>query len=271
VKLFTVINENQRAIIERLIEMQRKPLKERRGLIKSLESEGYIVSSVGGRYQAASEEYVYRVPLKRCPACQKRKSLAEFLTLRDVEHPWCLGCRHGNPGGAMQAQLERDYYVSQGTYNPGVGQKCQNPECPNDGVIPSEKARFDPMFCSRECWRAVRSGPARFCKGCGTLLPKAITGEYHSRECAKKHTYKFCGNPDCPEQKRIPPHRKYCSKGCATQAQKQQGYFRYIGEKGNESQFVYKQTTGEVPGYAKRRDAVAESNRVNPRRRKAKQ
>ena len=267
-KLFTVIHEHQRVIIERLIELQRKPLKERRGLIKSLESDGYTVRSVGGSYQAQSEGMLYRIPLKRCPSCRKRKSLAAFLTLRDIEHPWCQGCRHEHPVEAERARAERDYCVEQGTYDPGVNQRCQNPACPNGGVIPPEKLRYDPMFCSRDCWRAVRSGPARLCKGCGAVLAKGIIGEYHSTECRKAHTYKPCANPNCETP--VPPAKKYCSNDCKYVAMKEQGAFKAMSEKGNESQFVYKQTTGEVPGYAERSRAVAESNRINPRRRKAK-
>lgn len=263
-KLFTVIDDHQRAIIEQLIEIQRKPLKERRGLIKGLERDGYIIDFIGGRYQARSEGMVYRIPLKRCPSCRKRKSLDVFLTLRDVEHPWCQSCRHGNPEGAEKARAERDYHVEKGTYDPGAGNRCQNPECPNGGVIPHEKLKFDPKFCSRECWEIVVCGPKRFCAGCGKTISKKIIGDYCSRDCQRKHTYKSCGNPDCDAI--VPPSRKYCSKDCAVAALKQQGHFKAISEKGNESQFLYKKEHGEVPGYAERSRAVAESNRENPRR-----
>ncbi len=262
-KLFTVIDDHHRAIIERLIELQRKPLKERRGLMKALESDGYSIDCIGGVYQARSEGVLYRIPLKRCPHCRKRQSLAHFLTLRDVEHPWCQGCRHEHPREAESARAERDYHVSQGTYNPGIGLQCQNPECPNGGSIPPEKLKYDPKFCSRECWRAVTSGAPRCCKGCGTLLLKEHE-EWCSRACLKEHTYKSCANPECA--KMVPPYRKCCSNACKVAVLKQRGHYKAISEKGNESQFVYKVENGEVPGYQKRSRAVSESNHVNPRR-----
>lgn len=263
-RLFTVIDDHQRVIIEQLIEIQRRPLKERRGLIKVLERDGYTIDFIGGRYQARSEGIVYRIPLKRCPSCRKRKSLDVFLTLRDVEHPWCQGCRHEHPVEAERARAERDYHVEKGTYDPLSSQRCQNPECSNGGVIPHEKLRFGAKFCSRACWEMVACGPRRFCAGCGKAISKKISGDYCSAECRKKHTYKTCANPDCSAM--IPPSRKYCSRDCAVAALQQQGHFKAISEKGNESQFLYKKEHGEVPGYAERSRAVAESNSVNPRR-----
>ena len=45
-----------------------------------------------------------------------------------------------------------------------------------------------------------------------------------------------------------------------------QGHYKAAGEKGIESQFVYMKEHGEVPGYAQRSRAVAQSNRDHPRR-----
>lgn len=66
----------------------------------------------------------------------------------------------------------------------------------------------------------------------------------------------------------IAPTRKYCSNACKWSHLKAKGHYKTINEKGNESQFVTKQTTGKVPGYEKRSRAVAESNSTNPRRKR---
>ncbi len=263
-KLFTVINEQERAVIERLLEIQRKPLKERRGLIKALERDGYTVDFIGGRYQARAEGVLYRIPLKRCPSCRKRKQLGAFLTLRDVEHPWCQGCRHAHPVEAERARAERDYHVERGTYDVGMESRCQNPECPHGGVIPQSKMKYDPKFCSRECWESVTCGERRPCVGCGKPISKTILGDYCSVECRKKSTYKQCANPECTAM--VPPYKKYHDMACKIDHHTKIGHFKAMSEKGNESQFITLKTTGQVPGYERRSRAVAESNSVNPRR-----
>jgi hypothetical protein len=257
-------------MIERLIVIQRLPLKQRRGLIKGLESEGYTVDFVRDHYRARSATATYEIPERRCPACNKSQVLSAFLTMRDVEHPWCQSCRHADRVGAERARAERDYYASKGDYDIKANEQCGNPECPNGYVIPLRKLRQGAKFCSRQCYEAVVRGPARYCRrpGCGQRLDHDHA-EYCNKECRRLALYtKKCGYSQCNTM--ILERRAHCSEKCRIEAWKESGHFKDMSEKGNESQFDYKAVHGVVPKYEKRRDAVSENNRTNPpRKRKA--
>src|SRR5260370_13566986 len=134
---FLSVPAHEQPMIERLLELHRKPLKDRRGFIKSLEADGYTISFVRGRYYARSSSHTFQTPERRCPHCNKVQLLTAFLTLRDIEHPWCQRCRHFYPIEAERARVERDYYAEKGDYDIKANERCGNPEC--GGTIPSRQ------------------------------------------------------------------------------------------------------------------------------------
>lgn len=152
-KFFSVPTDQQ-AMIERLVNLHRMPLKQRKGLIKALETDGYTVSFLQGTYYVHTSVVTYQTPKRRCPHCKKVQLLVAFLTIRDVEHPWCQTCRHTHPVEAERARAERDYYAKKGRYDIKANEQCANTTCPNDRIIPPDKLRKGATFCSRACYKA---------------------------------------------------------------------------------------------------------------------
>src|SRR5438445_13319531 len=89
-----------------------------------MEADGYTVDFVRGKYYARSASHTYQTPERRCPHCRKVQILAAFLTMRDVEHPWCQTCRHYFPVEAERARAERDYYADRGDYDIRANERC---------------------------------------------------------------------------------------------------------------------------------------------------
>ncbi len=77
-----------------------------------------------------------------------------------------------------------------------------------------------------------------------------------------------CQQPIDPAKLAKRPTMRFCSREHATVWLKEQGHYKRIGKLGNEIQSQVKQATGHVPKYEKRRNAVSESNREHPRRKK---
>jgi hypothetical protein len=269
--LFSV-PEEQTEIISQLLLLQRAAdLQERRACLAQLEAQGFTVRFAQGAYEVQRLDLRYRLPRLRWHLGQRAQRLDAFLTKRDFEHPWCAQCRHAYPREAERARAARDWQRARGTLDLLAHQRCANPQC---GAQLSEyQLRHGRQFCSRGCWRLVRSGPERHCANpsCSNLLRKNQR-QYCSAACRLATTARPsrpCANPGC-QQPVVPPHL-YCSRACRVAADRAQGLFKARSEKGNAAQQQYKAEHGHVPGYEQRRQALITSNREHPRRRRKEQ
>src|SRR5579885_155871 len=271
-KLYSVPSE-QAALVERLLEISRTPYPQRRGLIAALEREGYSVALTPQGPVARSGSAEYRLPRILCPSCGKLRGLAEFMTLRGVEHPWCDTCRQNDYQGAERARAERDEIWKRGETPVRANMRCANPACPNDGIIPPEKLKHHPKYCSEACRWAVR-GTDRRCRDCGAALApgqrRTRCESCHERvqQARAANTARPCANPSCPEQRQVRPPRKYCCVGCADAHRIASGFFKQMSEKDNERAHDIKEASGQIAHYANRSRRVAESNRLAPPRAK---
>jgi hypothetical protein len=78
-----------------------------------------------------------------------------------------------------------------------------------------------------------------------------------------------CLQPLDPEKIAKHPELRFCCREHAVLYRQARGDYQRIGALGNEAQARVKAETGRIPKYEKRSQAVAESNRANPRRKKA--
>lgn len=252
-----------------------KGLKKRRILIQQLEDDGWHVDFVHGSYEASKAEEKYAIPPRKCPACNKWKSLATFISVGGIEHPWCVECRFGNQAGAERVRAELANRVA---HRQSVDDllgivRCKNPACPNGGVIPPDKLRHGHTFCSMECkesMAAPRADQFHPCENpvCPGQQQVRSPARFCSQACKIAATYLPCSNPTCPYKKLIPPGRKYCSRACVVEHHVALGLFQAMSAKGNQVIADYLAIKGEMPHALERSQAVSKSNRDAPPKKK---
>lgn len=216
-QLFSVL-EAEVPIISQLLHLQRaSDLNARRAALAQLEAQGFTVRVVHGAYEAEREGCRYTLPLRRCPQCQQMHRLDTFITIRHREHPWCQPCRHAWPKLAERARTTRDYRLARGTLDLYAHERCANASCPSGGTMTLAQLRKRQKYCSRRCWRLVRSGPER-----------------------------QCANPNCSHLLRR-DQKSYCSITCRMEHDRLQGRYQALPPGGTVAQQQDKAEHGPLP------------------------